>query len=66
MFLIAGLDDGAPDPEPELPDDTSVSPEEYAEALKKVLDRRKLLETRKAVSNPLRLHCTKQKLICQI
>lgn len=47
---LATVDDDGPDNEPEEPDEKSMSPEEYTEAVKKLDERRKLLSFRKAVS----------------
>lgn len=48
--FLSRVNDGAPDAEPELPDRSQMSQEEYGEAIARLVERRKLIDFRKAVS----------------
>ena len=47
---LASVDDDAPDPEPEEPDASKLTPEEFEAATKKAAHRQKVIRYRKAVS----------------
>lgn len=48
--FLASVDDEEPEPEPQVPDKYSTSPQVYHEAIANLEKRRKLIEFRKAVS----------------
>jgi hypothetical protein len=50
---LESINDDAPDDEPEHPNEEDLSPEEYAEALKAMEERRTLINRRRAVSHSL-------------
>jgi len=49
--FLANINEGAPDPEPEVPDPNEMEAEDYVAAMKKLEARRKLVVLKKAVSD---------------